>query len=168
MQAREDVGGKRAYPRSYNQPFRLTSSCSMPPRERADSPRSANGPERLIGERIKEQRERLAMNFEELAALTRELDSEGHGISAVTLRRYERDDDGATVPGIREVRILCATFDVSADYLIRGIATDGGPLDQMLDELFELLSRLRKPRRRGDVNAVFSRQEAIKRAKGEK
>ncbi|MCW2573571.1 MAG: hypothetical protein JWO88_3629 [Frankiales bacterium] len=73
-----------------------------------------------IGRRIKKQRELLGLNFEELAALSKlwDYDGKGPGIAAVTLRRYEREDGSATLPGLRELRILCAAFDVTADSLL--------------------------------------------------
>lgn len=75
-------------------------------------------PERNIGARIKGQREKLGLNFEEFSALTREYDAEG--IAAVTLRRYERTDDGRSFPDLRSLRILVDVLDVPADYLIAG------------------------------------------------
>lgn len=54
------------------------------------------GDERNIGSRVKEVRESLGLNFEQLAALTREYDDAG--IAAVTLRRYERTDEGGSLP----------------------------------------------------------------------
>jgi transcriptional regulator with XRE-family HTH domain len=75
-----------------------------------------NQPERHLGRRVKQLREALGLNFEQLAALTREYDPEG--IAPVTLRRYERDDESATLPGLRELRILCEALEVSADYLL--------------------------------------------------
>lgn len=73
-------------------------------------------PERDIGERIKGERERLGLNFEQFAAFTREYDAEG--ISAVTLRRYERTDEGRSFPDIRASRVLSECLGVSADYLL--------------------------------------------------
>src|SRR5712664_4139179 len=79
--------------------------------------------EKLIGKRIKRLREQLGLNFEELAALTRQYDAEG--IAPVTLRRYERENKSATLPGPRELRILCDALDASADYLLRGQQNEG-------------------------------------------
>lgn len=77
-----------------------------------------DSPEKWIGSRIKSERERLGLNFEQLAALTKEYDKEG--IAPVTLRRYERDDEGRSSPGNRELRILCDSLGVTADYLLLG------------------------------------------------
>jgi transcriptional regulator with XRE-family HTH domain len=73
-----------------------------------------------IGARIKSERERLALDFEQLSVLTAWCDQggKGPGIASVTLRRYEREGTTKTLPGLRELRILCRAFDVSADRLL--------------------------------------------------
>ena len=89
-------------------------------------------PEKGVGGRIKEKREELGMNFEELARLTSEYDYTpvGRGITASTLRRYE---SGGFNPGAREICLLCDALDVSADFLVRGIeavATQDTPVSK--------------------------------------
>lgn len=103
--------------------------------------------EKLIGKRIRRKRELLGYNFEQLAALTREYDA--NGIAAVTLRRYEREDKSATLPGLRELRILCDALDLSADYLLRG---QENAVEEYTQDLFEQFRNLVK---------VISREDGI-------
>ena len=125
-------------------------------------------PERSIGSRISKLRESLGLNFEQFSALTREFDAEGNGIAAVTLRRYERTDDGSTNPGLRELRILCDALDVSADFLVRGIEPD--PTNADWEALKAIIQRAtsehERPHLTGkDPYSNFARQESLKRAR---
>lgn len=126
-------------------------------------------PEKTIGTRIREKREGLGMNFEQLSALTREYDAEG--IAAVTLRRYEREE-GGTLPGLRELRILCDALDVSSDYLLRGQAASELELRDRADWkdlkaiLLRVVDAVRLPSGITlEVVSNFGRQEALKRAR---
>lgn len=77
-----------------------------------------------IGERIKEARERIKFNFEELARLTALYDHPDYkkGLTPAMLARYEKGVDGRPVlPGARELRILCESLGVSADWLLLGV-----------------------------------------------
>lgn len=92
-----------------------------------------------IGDRIKAERERLGLDFEQLSVLTAWCDQggTGPGIAAVTLRRYERQGGAKTLPGLRELRILCHALGVSADRLLLNRPTD------TVDDLKANLSVLR-------------------------
>ena len=105
-----------------------------------NAPAEASQTERQVGKRIKKLREALGLNFEELAALTREYDPEG--IAPVTLRRYEREDAAATLPGLRELRILCDALDTSADYLVR--AQEPGELESYRQDQLNKLAEIVK------------------------
>ena len=83
-------------------------------------------PEEQIGERIRQRRNKLELNFEQLSRLTAEYDPPDYkkGLTAAMLARYERGFDGRPVmPGARELRILCQSLDVSADWLLFGVNT---------------------------------------------
>lgn len=127
-------------------------------------------PEQSIGVRIKSKREELGLNFEEFSALTKGYDAEG--IAAVTLRRYEREGDGATLPGIRELRILCDALDVTADYLLRARTAPEYEQQDSADwqDLKAIMARAvkqdRLPGIEGpDPHAAFVRQEMLRRAR---
>jgi len=87
-------------------------------------------PEETIRYRIKARRQELGLNVEELARLTEEYDyaaetvgekAKSRGISPSMLRRYEYDaENGGSKPGARELCLLCAALDVSADWLLLG------------------------------------------------
>lgn len=83
-------------------------------------------PEDGIGNRIKERRDELRLNVEELARLTKEYDfAVKKGISPSTLRRYEYRTGGFK-PGAREICLLCDALDISADWLVRGVRRSNG------------------------------------------
>lgn len=129
----------------------------------------ASAAEREIGQRIKAKREQFGLNFEQLAALTREYDPEG--IAAVTLRRYERSDEGASLPALRELRILCETLDVSADYLIRGDKSEDDTRDQEAwEQLKSVIRQIAQPSPlpgvgKRDPYQAMERQEKLRRAR---
>jgi transcriptional regulator with XRE-family HTH domain len=127
-------------------------------------------PEKSIGARIKAKREELGLNFEQFAALTREYEAEG--IAAVTLRRYEREGDRATLPALRELRILCDALDVTADYLLRDRrpAEDERRDSADWEELKAIMARAIKTEQLPGIvgtqpYAAFERQEALRRAR---
>lgn len=87
-------------------------------------------PERGIGERIRQRRKELDLTVEELAALTVKYDyASGKGVSAPTLYRYERDE---SLPGARELRILCWALDMQPNRLLLGLENEG-TTDQQRD-----------------------------------
>ena len=129
-----------------------------------------------IGHRIKEQRERLGLNFEQLSALTAWCDygGKGPGIAAVTLRRYEREGANSTLPGLRELRILCATFEVSADRLLLDAKPQPYEEQDRVDweALKDILQRVAKPAEARvpfyespDPNAPYFREERLRLAR---
>jgi len=90
----------------------------------------------------------------------------------VTLRRYEREGDRATLPGLRELRILCEALDVTADYLLRGDSTS--EYQRRDKEDWEMLKAImaRAVKQDGlpgidvpDANASYFRQEKLRLAR---
>jgi len=77
-------------------------------------------PEAGIGDRIRKRREELGLTVEELSRVSRICDkrSEQQGLASSTIGRYEKHQ---MKPGAREIRILCESLGVSADWLVRGI-----------------------------------------------
>ena len=78
--------------------------------------------ELTIGERILKRRKELGLSAEELAALTalysydNEVQGE-RGLSSQTLYRYEKNE---REPASREIKLLCGSLNVSADWLVFG------------------------------------------------
>jgi transcriptional regulator with XRE-family HTH domain len=58
---------------------------------------------------LKGKRHRLNLTLDQLSALTKEIDPKGEGVSKMTLSRYET---GATLPGLRELKILAFSLRV--------------------------------------------------------
>lgn len=52
---------------------------------------------------LKSNRQRLDLTLDQFSILTKEIDPKGEGISKMTLSRYET---GATLPGLRELKII--------------------------------------------------------------
>lgn len=138
--------------------------------DNAETPKSAlpPPPEDGIGERIKEARRRPAydLSVEALSRLCRRSDAHGQGITSTTLLRYEQ---GKVLPGAREIRILCDTLDVSADWLLFGVEN---PMDVSLSEGLSILARVIGERQayedplrrhRGSIDVV--KGEQIRQAK---
>lgn len=75
-----------------------------------------------IGERIQKKRKELGLSVDDLAALTalynyeNEAESE-RGLSSQTLYRYEKNE---REPASREIKLLCGSLNVSADWLVFG------------------------------------------------
>lgn len=81
-----------------------------------------NDAELSLGERIQKRRKALDLSVEELALLTAYFDlrveiEKERGMSSQTLYRYEKSE---REPAAREIRLLCASLNVSADWLIFG------------------------------------------------
>jgi transcriptional regulator with XRE-family HTH domain len=141
-------------------------------KEQPPQGRASPAAEDLIGDRIKAKRQRLGMNFEQLARLCKDYDEPTkEGISPTSLLRYE---SGKFKPGARELRILCAALDVSANWLLLGEGDgDSGRLvpitfDEGMDVLKSLVFErfyehnfMRKPG--WDIN----RDDRIARAKSQ-
>lgn len=81
-------------------------------------------PEKGIGGRIKEARLRKEndLTIEALSRLCKIVDPAGQGIAQPTIVRYEKTE---VLPGARELRVLCAALNVSADWLILGKEFEG-------------------------------------------
>lgn len=75
-------------------------------------------PEKLLGKRIQAARNHYVLSVDALSRLTKTYDeTEQRGVSASALLRYEAGD---ALPAGRELRILCESLGVSADWLIFG------------------------------------------------
>jgi len=85
----------------------------------ADSP-----PEAGIADRLKYARSELSLSIEALSRLTKRYDPhEGKGVSPSSLLRYE---SGESLPGGREIRLLCEAFAVPTQWLILGQIPNSG------------------------------------------
>lgn len=78
-----------------------------------------------IGERIKMKRRELGFTVEQLSAFTAAYDYEQSdlwegGVSAASIYRYEKEGDGKSLPGAREIRLLSYALNVSPNWLILG------------------------------------------------
>lgn len=129
-------------------------------------------PEDKIGERIKEAREKIGLNFEQLARLTVEYDAPQYeqGISAAMLARYERgvDDGRPVLPGARELRLLCEALDVRADWLLLGMKEDTETAEALLKSFQETLmgiSAWREHPSRDNSFKLIQRAEYLRRAR---
>lgn len=75
-------------------------------------------PEGAIGERLKYARSELSLSVEALARLTKPYDKhESKGVSPTSIARYE---SGESLPGARELRLLCEALDVPPQWLLLG------------------------------------------------
>lgn len=101
-------------------------------------------PEKGIGKRIREARERKenGLSIEALSRLCKLVDPIGQGIAQQTIVRYEK---GIVLPGSRELRILSDALAVSADWLIFGFerGEKGSSVLPLEDALTELAGMLR-------------------------
>ncbi len=77
-------------------------------------------PESRIGERIRHARGRLNLSIEGLSRYSSHYDSlnQNQGLSPASISRYEA---GQSLPGARELRLLCDALSVSADWLLFGL-----------------------------------------------
>ena len=78
-------------------------------------------PESRLGERIRHARDELDLNIEALSRLTKEYDLEGVGLSPTSISRYE---SGASLPGLREFRLVREALDVPMAWLLYGSIED--------------------------------------------
>jgi transcriptional regulator with XRE-family HTH domain len=62
-----------------------------------------------FGPTLKSSRQRRKLTLDQLSALTKEIDPTGEGVSKMTLSRYE---NGTTLPGLRELKILAFSLRV--------------------------------------------------------
>lgn len=86
----------------------------------------APSPEDGIAGRLRALRERYKLSQTQFHQRTKEADPEGKGISRTVLIGYE---SGKFKPGARELRILCAAFNVGPGWLLLG--SDGNGEDDL-------------------------------------
>lgn len=70
---------------------------------------------------LKSSRQRFDLTLEQLSRLTKEIDPSGVGISRVALSRYE---NGSSLPGLRELRLLSFALRRPLSLLAYGEQTD--------------------------------------------
>jgi transcriptional regulator with XRE-family HTH domain len=106
------------------QPFTLEQQNSLRKVDREAQALEAGGlgvstdePENDLGKRVEFQRRAKALTQEQLAELTQKADQSGKGLSRSVISLYEL---GINRPGIKEVRLLCESLQVSPSYLIYG------------------------------------------------
>lgn len=81
-------------------------------------------PESRIGERITFARNELTLSVEGFSRYSRNFDPpDNRGIPATTLLRYEKGD---SLPGARELRILCQTLNVPSRWILFGELENAG------------------------------------------
>jgi transcriptional regulator with XRE-family HTH domain len=92
------------------------------PEKKSNALKAAKGkglpdPEDAIGRRIRERREERALNVSQLSEHTKNISSDGKGLSRAVIAGYE---NGEYKPGTRELRILCDALEVSPNWLVFG------------------------------------------------
>lgn len=80
-------------------------------------------PESRLGDRLRYARSQLDLNIEALSRLTEGYDANGKGVSPTSISRYE---SGENLPGTLELRILCDSLGVTAQWLVYGDAPNSG------------------------------------------
>lgn len=90
--------------------------------EHVENPHSkpSGEPERELGTRLSQLRERMGLSQEQFSQATKLHDTNGVGISRAVISMYER---GKNRPSTRELRILCDTLRVTPSELLYGSAT---------------------------------------------
>ena len=88
-----------------------------------------------VAQRLKSARQRFDLTLEQLSALTKSIDPTGAGVSRVALSRYE---NGATLPGLRELRLISFATRRPLSVLIYGER-----IDPMSSYKLELEMRIR-------------------------
>lgn len=74
-----------------------------------------------FAKRLKTARQSRELTLEQLSALTKEVDPSGTGVSRVALSRYE---NGSTLPGLRELRLISFAVRRPLSVLVYGQRTD--------------------------------------------
>ena len=101
--------------------------------DNAETPKSAlrPPPEDGIGERIKDRRKEWGLSVEQLSALTVKFDHwKSKGVSSASIFRYEKVGPDGSLPGARELCLLCAALNVTPNWLLLG---DEGDKDAKAD-----------------------------------
>lgn len=110
-------------------------------------------PEDGIGERIKERRKELDLSVEELSALTARYDYEmAKGVSPASIYRYEKVGEDGSLPGARELRLLCDALNVPPNWLLIGGEWDKGGEEaaRLVGVLRDILKSVIEPQQQGD------------------
>lgn len=109
-------------------------------------------PERGLGDRLREVREKAGLSQLGLSELTKKLDPEGKGISRTVLTGYER---GNFLPGTRELRVLHDALGLTPNFLVLGTQT---PVvsDQYVEKFVPNKDTLQRARRK--LKALKPRQ----------
>ena len=82
-------------------------------------------PEEGIAARIKDKRKELDLTVEEMSALTAKYDySNNRGVSSASIFRYEKGGPDGSLPGAREICLLCEALKVSPNWLLLGEDSD--------------------------------------------
>lgn len=84
---------------------------------------SDQAPESRMPERLRVARTQLGLSIEALSRLCKDYDRTGNGVSPPSISRYEAGD---SLPGARELRILCDALDVPPAWLLYGRLEDAG------------------------------------------
>lgn len=88
-------------------------------------------PEDGMGYRIKDRRKELGLSVEQLSALTVKFDHwKSKGVSSASIFRYEKVGPDGSLPGAREICLLCAALNVTPNWLLLG---DEGDKDVKAD-----------------------------------
>jgi transcriptional regulator with XRE-family HTH domain len=74
-----------------------------------------------FAKRLKSARQSRELTLEQLSLLTKEIDPSGAGVSRVALSRYE---NGSTLPGLREIRLISFAVRLPLSTLVYGERTD--------------------------------------------
>lgn len=81
--------------------------------------------------RIREQRKELGLSVEQLSALTAKFDYwKSKGVSPASIFRYEKTGPDGSLPGAREICLLCAALNITPNWLLLG---DEGDKDAQAD-----------------------------------
>ena len=98
-----------------------------------NAPESTKDPEKVaLGDRLRKLRSTYGWTLGELSQRTQQIDNDGTGVSKVSISRYENAD---SLPGFREIKLLCLALGVPVNTLFYGEELDPySPFDVSLDE----------------------------------
>ena len=104
-------------------------------------------PESRLPERVRVARTQLGLSIEALSRLCKDYDHTGNGVSPPSISRYEAGD---SLPGARELRILCDSLDVPPAWLLYGRLENAGAVKAESELLRALDAYVRS--KQDDVN----------------
>lgn len=105
---------------------------------------------KIIGERLREERERLNMSQSDFALLASQ-----HGVSGGTQRSVTRYEAGIQSPSVNFLSVV-ATVGVDVNYVLTGKPKDGISLAAAKDALEQaLIQHMLKPESRMDAEALL-------------